>query len=411
MNAFRSLRSPPYRVWAAGALVSNTGTWVQRTAQDWLVLAELTPHNAQAVGVVMSLQFGPQLLLLPWTGFAADHLDRRRLMMLTQAALGVLALTLGILTLTGLVRLWMVNAFALLSGCAAAFDTPARQTFVSELVDDADLANAVALNSTSFNAARMVGPALAGLMIAGIGTGWAFIVNGASFAAVLVSLVLLGRMKLRSEPRAARARGSLIEGFRYVRRRPDLLAMLGMLFLVATFGLNLPLFISAMAVSVFHQDAARYGLLSSALALGTIAGALGAAGRERPLFRHLVTGSALFGVGLGLAALTPTAPWFALALVLVGVAALTVTNTSNSLVQLSTEPTMRGRVMAIRLAIALGCTPLGAPLVGWVADSFGPRWALGVGAASGFAAALLGVVYLRRPPASAAAPHDRPIDA
>ena len=412
MNAFRSLRSPPYRVWALGALVSNTGTWVQRTAQDWLVLTELTPHNAQAVGILMSLQFGPQLLLLPWTGFAADHFDRRRLMMLTQAALGILALGLGALTLTGVVRLWMVYGFALLSGCAAAFDTPARQTFVAELVDNPDLANAVALNSTSFNAARMVGPALAGLMIATIGTGWAFVLNGASFAAVLGSLVLLGRMPLRAEARAARTRGSLIEGFRYVAKRPDLLAMLGMLFLVATFGLNLPLFISVMAVSVFHQDAARYGLLSSALALGTIAGALGAAGRERPLFRHLIGGSALFGAGLAAAALAPSAPWFALALVVVGVAALTITNTSNTLVQLSTEPTMRGRVMAIRLAIALGCTPLGAPLVGWVADAFGPRWALGVGATSGFSAAVLGLIFVKRArPASAAAPHARPTDA
>lgn len=412
VNAFRSLRSLPYRVWAVGALISNTGTWVQRTAQDWLVLAELTPHNAQAVGIVMSLQFGPQLLLLPWTGFAADHFDRRRLMMLTQAALGLLALALGVLTLTGVVRLWMVDGFALLSGCAAAFDTPARQTFVAELVEDRDLANAVALNSTSFNSARMVGPALAGLMIAGIGTGWAFVVNGASFAAVLVSLVLLGRMPLRTEARAARTRGSLIEGFRYVAKRPDLLAMLGMLFLVATFGLNLPLFISTMAVTVFHQDAARYGLLSSALALGTIVGALGAAGRERPLFRHLVGGSALFGVGLAVAAIAPSPLWFALTLVVVGVAALTVTNTSNTLVQLSTEPTMRGRIMAIRLAIALGCTPLGAPLVGWVADAFGPRWALGVGAASGFAAALLGLAYLRRArPASAVTPGGPPIGA
>ncbi len=412
MNSFRSLTVPAYRVWAAGALVSNIGTWMQRTAQDWLVLTELTPHSASAVGVVMSLQFGPQLLLLPFTGFAADYLDRRSLLMVTQAALGVLALGLGLLTLGGAVQLWHVYVFAFASGCAAAFDAPARQIFVAELVPDSLLSNAVALNSTSFNAARMVGPAAAGVLIASVGTGWAFVVNGASFAAVLVSLVALRGGRLRTGPRAVRNRGSLIEGFRYVRRRPDLLVMLWMLFLIGTFGLNFQIFISTMATRVFHVGATLYGALTSAMAIGTIAGALRAAGRDRPRLRDLIGGSALFGVGLGLAAVAPNVWVFGALLVLVGVSALTVTNSSNSLMQLTTDPVMRGRVMAIRLAIILGCTPLGAPVVGWVADRFGPRWALGVGAASGFAATFVGLWYLRRaPPASAAAPHDRPIDA
>ncbi|MDR2990894.1 MAG: MFS transporter, partial [Burkholderiaceae bacterium] len=291
---FRSLRHFNYRAWAAGALVSNVGTWMQRTAQDWLVLTQLTPHNAAAVGITMSLQFGPALFLLPWTGFAADHYNQRRLLMATQAALGLLALTLGVLTLTGTVRLWHVYVLALLQGCAAAFDAPVRQTFVGELVGTQDLPNAVALNSTSFNAGRMIGPAVSGLVIASIGTGWSFIANGLSFGAVLASLALLRKGELRSHARARRTKGSLIQGVRYTARRPDLTANLLMLFFLSTFGLNFPIFISTMAVRVFHADARGYGLLSSAMALGTIAGALLAAGRE-PRFSKLMSGAAVFG--------------------------------------------------------------------------------------------------------------------
>jgi MFS family permease len=393
---FRSLGIFNYRVWAAGALVSNVGTWMQRTAQDWLVLTELTDHNASAVGIVMALQFGPQLLLLPWTGFAADHFNQRRLLMATQAAMGVLSLGLGVLTVAGLVQLWHVYVFAFLFGCAAAFDAPVRQTFVSELVGDADLPNAVALNSASFNAARMLGPAVAGLVILSIGCGWAFLINGASFVAVLVSLCLLRVESLHSRARAPRAKGSFAKGLRYVWRRPDLRAILVMLFLIGTFGLNFPIFISTMAVSVFHADAAGYGLLSSIMAVGTMSGALLAAGSERPQFRSLLFGAAIFGFGCTLAALAPAYWVFACALVIIGVSTLTLTNGTNSLMQLSTEPDMRGRVMAIRVAIALGGTPVGAPIVGWVADHFGPRWALAVGAASGVAAAIVALAYLRR---------------
>ncbi|WP_456968458.1 MFS transporter [Luteibacter sp. HA06] len=393
---FRSLRNPNYRIWAAGALVSNIGTWMQRTAQDWLVLTKLTHHSAAAVGTVMALQFGPQLLLLPWTGFAADHYNQRKLLMATQATMGGLALGLGVLTVTGVVQLWHVYAFAFLFGCAASFDAPVRQTFVTELVGDADLHNAVALNSTSFNAARMIGPAVAGLVIAGVGIGWAFLFNGASFVAVLASLLLLRTNGLQGNARAHRTKGSLTEGFRYVWHRPDLKAILIMLFLIGTFGLNFPIFISTMAVGVFHSDARGYGLLSSIMAIGTLSGALLAAGRDRPRFASLLFGAVVFGVGCTLAALAPTYWLFAAALVVIGVAALTLTNTTNSLMQLSTEPAMRGRVMALRVAVALGGTPIGAPIVGWVADHLGPRWALGVGAASGVAAAGVVLVAMGR---------------
>src|SRR5580692_12382930 len=212
---FRSLRGFNYRVWACGALVSNVGTWMQRIAQGWLVLTQLTHNNATAMGVVMALQSAPHLLLLPLTGFAADHFDRRKLLIGTQAAMGALAFGLGLLTISGIVQLWHVYVFAFLLGCVTAFDSPARHTFVAELVGENDLSNAVALNSSSFNAARMIGPAVAGTMIAAVGSGWVFVINGASFVAVLGSLALLRISELHVQSRAVRTRGSMVEGFRY----------------------------------------------------------------------------------------------------------------------------------------------------------------------------------------------------
>ena len=395
-GTLRSMKVFNYRVWAGGAFVSNVGTWMQRTAQDWLVLTQLTHKNATAVGVVMALQFGPQVLMLPWSGFVADHLERRRVLFATQIAMGTLALGLGALTLSGLVQLWHVYVFAFLLGCVAAFDAPARQTFVAELVGEADLSNAVALNSTSFNAARMVGPAVAGILIASVGTGWVFLVNAASFAAVIGSLTLLRKAELHPMNRAVRARGSWVEGFRYVWNRPDLRTALLMLFLIGTFGLNFPIFISTMSVRVFHAGADQFGLLTSLMAVGSVVGALLAARREKPRVALLLSSAATFGAGFVLAAAMPNFWLFGVALALIGVSAQTFTTTVNGTVQLSTEPAMRGRVMAILLAIALGGTPIGAPLVGWIADAFGPRWALCVGAASGFGAALVGVWYLKK---------------
>jgi MFS family permease len=393
-DTFKSLQSPNYRIWAAGALVSNIGSWMQRTAQDWIVLTELTDHNATAVGIVMGLQFGPQILLLPLTGFVADHMDRRKVLLCTQGAMGMLALGLGVLVVSGLVQLWHVYIFAFLLGCAAAFDSPARQTFVAELVDERDLPNAVGLNSTSFNAARMIGPAAAGALIAGVGSGWVFLINALSFVAVLGSLILLRTGKLRPNARSARARGSLLEGFRYVRGRPDLKVVLLMLFLIGTFGLNFSIFISTMSVTVFHAGAAEYGLLTSMMATGSVLGALMTAARPRPGIPVLLAGAAIFGIGCAVAAIMPSYVLFGIALVVIGIAAQTFTTSTNSLVQTSTEPGMRGRVIAILLAIALGGTPVGAPVVGWVADTFGPRWALGVGAASGILAAVVAAIYL-----------------
>ncbi len=393
---FRSLSGFNYRVWAGGALVSNVGTWMQRTAQDWVVLTQLTHHDAAAVGIVMALQFGPQLLLLPVSGLVADRINQRHLLMATQATMGVLGLALGILTVTGVVQLWHVYVFAFLLGVAAAFDAPARQTFVSQLVGGPNLSNAVALNSASFSLARMVGPAVAGLMTAAVGAGWVFLINAVSFAAVLISLKFLRVDELRSAPRAARKKGNLAEGFRYVRSRPDIMVILVMVFLIGTFGLNFPIFISTMSTVVFHQGAAEFGVLSSVMAVGSVIGALLSAQREKPRLSFLFISTAIFGFGCVAAALMPSFWLFGLALALVGLASQTLMTTANGTVQLSTPPAVRGRVMAIYMAIFMGGTPIGAPFVGWVANEFGPRWALGVAAAAGIAAALVGVYYLVR---------------
>lgn len=395
-GAFRSLRIYNYRLWAGGSLVSNIGSWMQRIAQDWLVLTQLTDHSASAVGITTALQFAPQLLLLPWTGMVADRHDQRRLLLVTQASMAVLALILGLLTVTGVVTLWEVYVFAFAFGCAAAFDAPVRQAFVGQLVEEKDLANAVALNSTTFNGARMIGPAAAGLLIASVGTGWAFLVNALSFVAVLASLLMLRLDELHPHARAARKRGGFAEGFRYVWSRPDLRTICVMLLLIGTFGMNFAIWTSAMAVKVFHTDAHGYGILSSMMAVGTIGGALLAAGREQSYFSHLLTGTAVFGLGCLFAATAPGYWWFGAALALIGVSVLTFLNSSNALMQLTTPPELRGRVMAIRMAIALGGTPFGAPIVGWVADQYGPRVSLGIGAFAGVSAALVAAVYMLR---------------
>ncbi len=390
---FRSLRNHNYRLWASGALISNVGTWMQRIAQDWLVLTQLTHQNATAVGVVMALQFGPQLLLLPLTGLAADHCNRHKLLMVTQASMGMLALGLGLLTLSGHIVLWHVYVFATLLGCASAFDGPARQTFVAELVGETDLPNAVGLNSASFNTARMIGPAVAGILISLVGTGWVFLINSASYVAMIMAIASLRQNELFSDRRKTPVRNGLMDGFRYLWERPDLKAALLMMFMISTFGLNFPIFISTMAVRVFHSGASRYGVLTTFMALGSVTGALSSARLVEPRFKHLLAGAGLFGLACLLAAIAPSQFYFGAALILAGLSAQMFNTTTNSLLQLSTAPAMRGRMLAILLAIVFGTTPVGAPVVGWVADTWGPRWALGIGGLSGVVALFIGLAY------------------
>lgn len=390
---FRSFAVANYRLWFAGAVVSNVGTWMQRIAQDWLVLTELTDEDATAVGITMALQFAPQLLLLPITGLAADRMNRRKLLMITQISMGVLGIGMAAVTLTGVVTVGMVFAFATALGVAAAFDAPARQAFVNDLVPTSHLSNAVALNSASFNAARLVGPAIAGLLVAGVGAGWVFLINGITFGAVLVSLLLLKVRDMTAHPRVPREPGQLLAGFRYVRSRSDIALVLAIVAILGTLGFNFPLFISAMARIQFSEGAAEFGVLSSVFAVGSLAGALLAARRERPRLRTITLAAAAFGVSVTAAALAPNSLTFGIALVCSGFAGITVMTTSNGYVQINSAPAMRGRVMGLYLAVFLGGTPIGAPLVGWVADTGGPRWSMGVGAASGFIAAAIAAIY------------------
>ena len=392
-NTFRSLGNYNYRIWAAGALVSNVGTWMQRIAQDWLVLSELTKHSGAAVGVVMALQFGPPILLMSLAGRVVDHVDRRKLLIVTQSAMALTALGLGILVISGHVALWQVYVFAGTMGCIAAFDSPARQIFVAELVGDEDLPNAVALNSTLFNSAQLIGPAVGGVLISIIGAGWVFILNSVSFVAVITSLMRMRVGEFHRTPRVVVPGGGVFTGLAYIRQRPELIMALVMLFIVGTYGLNFPVFISTMSITTFHGGAHLYGILSSMMAIGSVLGALHVAGKTAPNLSFLTLSALGFGIVGTIAALMPVAALFGVFLVALGVTTQMFTTTANSLVQLSTDPSMRGRVMAIYMGIFLGCTPLGAPLVGWIADAYGPRWSLGVGAAAGFIAAGIGGIY------------------
>ena len=376
---FRSLGLFNYRVWFIGALISNIGAWMQMTAQDWVVLTELTDHSASALGIVTGLQFLPMLLLAPWTGAVTDRYPKRLLLLVTQALLGLTALVGGLLVITGTAQLWHFYTLALMTGIATAFDNPARQTFVSEMVPRERLANAVALNSASFNLGRLVGPAVAGVMIAAIGTGPTLLANALTFAAVILALTMLTASELTPAPRVT-GRGSALEGLRYVRGRPDIVLVLILIFVLGTFGMNFQITIALMATQVFGKGSEEYGLLGSIMAVGSLSAALLAARRGTPRLRVLLLSLVGFTAAAAAAALSPTYWTFAVALAFCGLTALTTMTTANAMVQMRTDPEMRGRVMALYMAIFFGGTPLGAPIIGWVGDVLGARWTIGIGA-------------------------------
>ena len=393
---FRSLRVRNYRLYASGQLISLTGTWMQRVAQDWLVL-QLT-NSATALGVVTALQFAPSLGLGLWGGVLADRLDKRRLLLVTQSGLGLAALALGLLDVLGAIALWQVMALAFVVGVIGAMDTPARQSFAAEMVGREDLTNAVAINSTIFNAGRVLGPAAAGVLISWLGTGSAFLVNAASSVAVLVALALMRTRELHPTPRVARAPGQLRDGIAYVRGRPDLELVMVLVFIVGTFGMNFQITTAVLAKQVFHRSAGAFGLLSTALAVGACAGAVLATRRvTRPTGAFLVAAAAGFGAIEVAAGSMPTFLGTALVLVPAGLAMLTFMTAANMSVQLGTDAAMRGRVMALYLMCFLGGTPFGAPVIGLVAQWFGPRWGMvGGGLISASAAVAVGVVLARR---------------
>lgn len=392
-SMFRSLRLFNFRVWTIGALVSNVGSWMQATAQDWVVLTELTNNDATAMGLTMALQFGPPLVLVALTGWAADRFDRRLILRLTQTTLMLLSIVIGVLLLTDVMTLPLMLVFALLFGITNAFDAPARQAFVSDMVSVENAANAVALNSASFNVARLIGPAVGGIALVFLGSGWVFILNAATFLAMLIALSVMRKKELAPRPKSKAGGGRLVDGFRYVWRRPDLRVTFVTVFLVGAFGMNFPIFASTMALE-FGRGADGYGLLSSVLAIGSLAGALLAARRDRARVRVMIFAAGGFGLASLLSAAMPTYALYAVTLTLVGFSTVSLLTTANGYVQTTTDPALRGRVLALYMAVIMGATPIGAPIAGWVADAFGPRAAIVLGAAAGLLAALIGLIWL-----------------
>jgi MFS family permease len=376
-GTFGSLAIRNYRLYFVSMLVSMAGSWMQRLGQSWLVL-HLTGSGID-LGVVNALQFLPLLLFGMWGGVIADRVDKRRLIMLTQSAMGALAAVLGVLTLMGVVQLWMVDLLALGLGVVTAVDTPARQAFVPEMVDRAHVSNAVSLNSAVFTSSRVIGPAAAGMVITLVGTGWCFLLNAISFAAVLVALVAMDPRGLYRKPDLGRQPGQLVEGLRYVRSHRGLRLPLFLLAMTGTFALNWSVTLPLLAQRTFHGDANTYGVLFSVLGFGSLAGALFTAGRRRPNDRLLMISLVAFGILMLGAAGAPTL-WTEVAiLVPLGVAAIAFQTTANSLLQLRSDPALRGRVMAIYSVVFLGTTPIGAPIVGWIAQLLGARAGVAVG--------------------------------
>jgi MFS family permease len=379
-HTFDSLRIRNYRLYFAGQVVSVSGSWMQRVAQAWLVYH--LSGSGLALGVVTGLQFLPVLVAGAWGGVLADRFDKRRLLLLTQTAMGLLALALGLLTISGLVQLWMVYLLALALGVVTASDNPARQAFVMELVGRSHVMNAVSLNSAVFTLARIVGPAVAGLLINAVGTGWCFLVNALSFGGVLVALAAMRRQELLPWEPSDRSRGGVLEGLRYAWSSLDLRVPLLLMAVVGTLALNFSVILPLMASQTFHGDAGTYGLLFSTLGVGSLLGALITAGRREPSRRLLLLSLLAFGLFMLAAAVAPSL-WLELAmLVPLGVAAVIFQATSNSTLQVNTDPALRGRVMALYSVVFMGTTPIGAPIVGLVSQAAGPRAGLALGGAA-----------------------------
>lgn len=391
---FSSLRIRNYRLFFLGQVVSNIGTWMQRIAQDWLVLS-LT-GSATAVGVTTALQFLPMLLFGLYGGVLVDRLPKRPTLLFTQAAMAVTGVVLAVLTLSGHVQVWHVYLAAFAVGLATVLDNPARQSFVSEMVGPEQLQNAVSLNSANFQSARLVGPAVAGLMITGVGTGWAFLFNGLSFVAPIAGLLLMRARELHVVERAPRGKGQLREGLHYVAGRPQLIWTIVLVGFVGTFGFNFPVYLSAFADDVFHVGAGSYSLFNTLMAVGSLAGALLAARRGTAKLRVMIAAAALFGALELVAAAAPSLWLFALLMAPIGMFGMTINVNANTAIQMGTDPAMRGRVMSLYMMVFLGGSPVGAPIAGWITDAYGVRAGLAVGGAISAAAAVtVGLVLAR----------------
>lgn len=378
-KTFASFRYYNYRLWFGANVIASTGMWMQRVAQDWLVLTVLTNNSGTALGITTGLQFLPILFLSPWAGVIADRVNLRRLLQFTQAMNGVTALALGILAVTGWAELWHVYLLALISGIVGTLDSPARQTFVSQIVPADTLPNAVGLNSAAFNVARLLGPAVSGAVIAWVGPGWVFIVNAALFLAPVIAVALMRIEKLYAITHIPRQPGQIRQGLRYVKARTDIIVIMIVAGSVSAFTMNFQMTSAVMATEVYGKGAGEYGLLGSFMAIGSLGGALLAARRQYPRVRLVIIAAFIFGFCNLALALAPTYQAFALLSIPTGLAMLTMITSANAAIQVSTEPAMRGRVLSLYMMVYLGSNPIGAPIIGAIADTWGGRWSLAAG--------------------------------
>ncbi|WP_419995935.1 MFS transporter [Streptomyces boninensis] len=393
-GTFSSLKIRNYRLFATGQMVSNTGTWMQRIAQDWLVLS-LT-GSSTAVGITTALQFLPMLLFGLYGGVIADRYNKRKLLLITQSGMGLTGLALAALTLGGVVQVWHVYLMAFLLGMVTVVDNPTRQVFVSEMVGKDQMRNAVSLNAANFQSARLIGPAVAGVLITAVGSGWAFLLNGLSFVAPLAGLLMMRTSELHPVERAPRGKGQLREGLRYVAGRPDLIWPIVLVGFIGTFGFNFPIWLTAFVDDVFEGGAGTYGMLNTLMAVGSLIGALLAARRGASRMRLTVFAALAFGLLEITAALSPSLWVFAALMVPLGIFGLSFNVTANANVQTAVDETMRGRVMSLFVMVFVGGTPIGGPLVGWVTDTFGARIGfLSCGVISAAAAIAVGLILAR----------------
>ena len=395
-GTFRSLQHHNYRLYWTGALVSNVGTWMSRVAQDWLVLTVLTDHSSVALGVVTALQFLPMLVLAPYGGVLADRYDKRKVLMVTQVSMAAVSLLMGVLTASGSMHLYLMYLLAFVFGVITVADNPARQAFVSEMVGSDDIPNAVGLNSASFNFARLLGPGAAGLLIAGVGIAPAFFINTVTFVAVLIALTRMKPELLMPSDPTPKGRGQLRAGFAYVRTQPRIMLLLIVVFFFGTFAMNFVITNALMATQVFHKGPSEYGLLGSVMAIGSVSAALLTARRRVPSLRVLVVSLLGFGVSAVIGALSVNFLMFTLTLIPMGLFAMSTMTTANASVQLTADPAMRGRVMALYMAVFMGGTPIGAPLIGWVGEIYGARATIMIGAITSLVVGIGVVIVLMR---------------
>lgn len=392
---FASLGIHNYRLYASGQVFSLIGVWMQRVAQDWLVL-DLTNGSPVALGCAVALQLLPVLLLSMWGGVLADRMDKRTLLLWLESALGLCALTLGFLDITGVVRVWHVFVLCVVFGCFSAVATPVRQSFVAEMVGRDSLTNAVALNSMIFNMARIVGPAIAGVAIVAIGTGWVFLANAISSVGEVLGIWLIRPAQLHRADPMPREKGQLRAGLRYLRHRPDLLTVMLLVFFVATFGMNFHLTLAILARNVFGGGADAYGLLATLIAAGTFGGATWMAFRRTPCMPLFLGSALVLGLLEIVSGLMPTLLLTGLMMIPVGMAMMTFSTTANATVQLAVEPGMRGRVMGIYLLVFLGGNPIGGPLAGWLGEINGRAPVIVGGVVSMVVTAVAWIAFMRR---------------